>query len=242
MRKIISEDGLVLSITEQDVLCNEEKIEYIDKGEEGIVYRYQDKAIKIYHNQPKKIVISLKLLEELKKIDLKRIINPIEILFAEDNLEYIGYITKYINGDKDSIYEYKKEKLLKELDYINEDLERLGKENIIIGDLRYSNYLSNITGMYLLDFGDYDKSIGNVNGININKREFEHFFFYDLLFTRLKQVGLKEKTPYEKILGSYRKERYRFNHDNKELSMYLDENMNEEENLNNYAKRLIKQK
>ena len=54
MRKIISEDGLVLSITEQDVLCNEEKIEYIDKGEEGIVYRYQDKAIKIYHNQPKK--------------------------------------------------------------------------------------------------------------------------------------------------------------------------------------------
>ena len=57
MRKIISESGLILTITEQDALCDEEKIEYIDKGEEGTVYR--DKAIKIYHKQPKKGVITL---------------------------------------------------------------------------------------------------------------------------------------------------------------------------------------
>ena len=48
MRKIVSENNLIFVITDQGLFYNNIPLEYIDKGEEGSVYRYQEKAIKIY--------------------------------------------------------------------------------------------------------------------------------------------------------------------------------------------------
>ena len=47
------------------------------------------------------------------------------------------------------------DKLLEELSLLEDDFATLGKESIAIGDLRESNYLSNETGFFLFDYGDY---------------------------------------------------------------------------------------
>ena len=85
MRKIVSENNLVFIITDQGLFYNNIPLEYIDKGEEGSVYRYQDKAIKIYHDYPRKTTASLELLKVLKTINTQRILMPIDILMENKN-------------------------------------------------------------------------------------------------------------------------------------------------------------
>ena len=242
MRKVISENGLVFTITKQGAFCNNTPMEYIDEGEEGIVYRYQDKAIKIYHEQPRKRVISSSLLEKLKTIDTNRINLPIEILSAEESKKDEGYITQFLEGNKEDIYFYEKQKLLEELMYLDSDFKRLGKESIVIGDLRLSNYISNKIGLYLLDFGDYYKSSMKTDTTNMNKKEFQTFFLYNLVGTRLTEEGQKQNLPDQIITSVYRKERYELTHHKDGLIDYLEKNMQEEENLNHYVKRLIRTK
>lgn len=240
MRRIISESGLTLTITEQGVFCDGEIIEYIDKGEEGAVYRYQDKAIKIYHEQKRKRVISLDLLKELKTISTKRTILPTEALFDEKTNKNEGYISKFLEGNKEDIYFYKKEKLLEELTYLNSDFKILGKESIAIGDLRNSNYLSNATGLYLFDCGDYYNTTIKIDTTNINKKEFQEFFLYNLIGMRLQEEGRKLSVSEQTITSIYRKTRHQVIHHPEGLSDYLKKSMQDEETLNHYVKRLIK--
>ena len=107
MRKIVSENNLVFIITDQGLFYNNIPLEYIDKGEEGSVYRYQDKAIKIYHDYPRKTTASLELLKVLKTINTQRILMPIDILMETSN-KAKGYITPFIEGNKDIVYNYVK--------------------------------------------------------------------------------------------------------------------------------------
>lgn len=107
MRKIVSENNLVFIITDQGLFYNNIPLEYIDKGEEGSVYRYQEKTIKIYHDCPRKTTASLELLKVLKTINTQRILMPIDILMETSN-KAKGYITPFIEGNKDIVYNYVK--------------------------------------------------------------------------------------------------------------------------------------
>lgn len=240
MRKVISESGLVFTITKQGAFCNDSPLEYMDKGEEGAVYRYQDKAIKIYHEPPRKRIVSPSLLEELKAINTNRINLPIEALVAEKTNKNEGYITQFLEGNREDVYFYEKQKLLEELCYLDGDFKILGKESIVIGDLRLSNYLSNQTGLYLFDCGDYYKSSIKTDTTNMNKKEFQTFFVYNLVGTRLMEEGRKQNLPDQMITSMYRKARYELTHHKEGLIGYLEKNMQEEESLNHYVKRLIR--
>ena len=222
MRKVISESGLVFTITKQGAFCNDSPLEYIDKGEEGAVYRYQDKAIKIYHEPPRKRIVSPSLLEELKAINTNRINLPIEALVAEKTNKNEGYITQFLEGNREDVYFYEKQKLLEELYYLDGDFKMLGKESIVIGDLRLSNYLS------------------KTDTTNMNKKEFQTFFVYNLVGTRLMEEGRKQNLPDQMITSMYRKARYELTHHKEGLIGYLEKNMQEEESLNHYVKRLIR--
>ena len=219
MRKIVSENNLVFIITDQGLFYNNIPLEYIDKGEEGSVYRYQDKAIKIYHDYPRKTTASLELLKLLKTMDTKRILMPIDILM-ESSTKAKGYITPFIEGNKDIVYKYLKDKLLEELSLLEDDFATLGKESIAIGDLRESNYLSNETGFFLFDYGDYYQKPRKIDTTNT-------------------QEASKLKLSNQQVMSIYRKTRYEIIHHRQGLVDYLDKNMQKEENLNNYVKRLI---
>lgn len=239
MRKIVSENNLVFIITDQGLFYNNIPLEYIDKGEEGSVYRYQDKAIKIYHDYPRKTTANLELLKVLKTIDTKRILMPIDILM-ESSTKAKGYITPFIEGNKDIVYNYPKDKLLEELSFLDDDFSTLGKESITIGDLRESNYLSNETGFFLFDYGDYYQKPRKIDTTSTNVEEFQIFFLYNLVSPKLKQEASKLKLSEQKVMSIYRKTRYEITHHRQGLVDYLAKNMNNEENLNNYVKRLIR--
>lgn len=240
MRQIVSESNLQFIVTEQGVFCNNKPLEYIDKGEEGTVYRYQDKAIKIYHEQPRKKVVSPNLLQELRTIDTKRINLPIEALIEIESNKNEGYITQFLEGNKEDVYFYEKQKLLEELLLLDSDFKLLGKESIVIGDLRISNYISNETGLYLFDCGDYYKSSIKKDTTNMNKKEFQTFFIYNLVGTRLTEEGKILNLSAQSITSIYRKIRYDLTHQEEGLINYLEKNMQEQENLNHYVKRLIR--
>ena len=239
MRKIVSENNLVFIISDQGLFYNNIPLEYIDKGEEGSVYRYQEKAIKIYHDCPRKTTASLELLKVLKTINTQRILMPIDILVESSN-KAKGYITPFIEGNKDIVYKYPKDKLLEELSLLEDDFATLGKESIAIGDLRESNSLSNETGFFLFDYGDYYQNPRKINTTSINIEEFQIFFLYNLVSPKLNQEASKLKLSNQQVMSIYRKTRYEIIHHMQGLVDYLDKNMQKEENLNNYVKRLIR--
>lgn len=239
MRKIVSENNLVFIISDQELFYNNIPLEYIDKGEEGSVYRYQEKAIKIYHDCPRKTTASLELLKVLKTINTQRILMPIDILVETSN-KAKGYITPFIEGNKDIVYKYPKDKLLEELALLEDDFATLGKESIAIGDLRESNYLSNEKGFFLFDYGDYYQNPRKINTTSINIEEFQIFFLYNLVSPKLNQEASKLKLSNQQVMSIYRKTRYEIIHHMQGLVDYLDKNMQKEENLNNYVKRLIR--
>lgn len=236
MRKILTESGNEIIVINKLALYNQQQMEYINEGEEGITYRYQENAIKIYHETPRKKVANKKILKHLQEQEIKRIIRPIELL-SEENRECSGYIAPYINGNNEEIYHYSKNKLLEEITTVTEDLKILGNQGIAIGDLRSSNYLSNQSGVYLLDFGDYYESKENTT--SINNRTFELFFLYSIIYEKLKKIGKKEAMSDDKVLGVYRKLRYQVISQEQSLLPYLEENMYPHETLAIYTKRLI---
>lgn len=239
MRKIVSENNLKITINDQGVFCNDIPLAYINQGEEGSVYRYQDKAIKIYHEYPRKSVVSPNVLKKLKTIDTKRILMPIDILMESPNKNQ-GYVTQFIEGNKDAVYNYPKDKLLEELSYLDCDFATLGKESIAIGDLRETNYLSNKIGFFLFDYGDYYQMPRNIDTTSINVKQFQTFFLYNLVNSKLKQESRKLKLSNQQVIGIYRKTRYEVIHQKKGLVDYLEKNMQNEENLNAYVKRLMR--
>ena len=64
--------------------------------------------------------------------------------------------------------------------------------------------------------------------------------FYNLVSPKLKQEASKLKLSNQQVMSIYRKTRYEIIHHRQGLVDYLDKNMQKEENLNNYVKRLIR--
>ena len=151
--RIINSDIGNIHITQDGVYCNKQKLEYIDEGAESIVYKYEDKAIKLYRKQPRKRVLSEEMIYKLKEIPTKRIVMPEGCLYEKNNVK--GIYMPYITGNREEVYELEKEKLIEEFQFIYDDLSLLGKERIVIDDLRISNFLCNKDAFYLIDTGDY---------------------------------------------------------------------------------------
>ena len=237
--RVINSDLGNICVTSGGIYCGDEELEYIDCGAESYVYKYQDKAIKIYRDIPQKRVLSENMISELVGIKTKRIVMPEGLLYEDSKLK--GMYMPYLFGEPDQVYELSKEKLVEEFSYICDDLSILGKKQIIIDDLRMSNFICNPEAFYLIDTGDYYINRNIKNTTKINKEEFKTFVFNDLFKIIMQREGLKENISLKEILGKLRKERYdSFKKYGEDIVEYLIDNMNSQEKLSEYAVRLIK--
>ena len=236
--RIINSDIGEFYLKENRVYTPTEELKYIDEGEESLVYQYNDKALKIYRDVPRKKILSEEMIDKLKKIPTKRIILPKGKLYEEEKLK--GFYMPYVEGNRDEIYYYKKEKLVEELKRIYEDLKILGKESIVIDDLRISNFLCNEDSFYLIDAREYhlSKNIKDTTKINIDT--FRIFIFNDIIAEIMRKEGKKENIPLREIFGKFRKEKYKsYKKYEEDILEYLIQNMESEETLSSYGKRLI---
>lgn len=237
--RVINSDIGNIHITQDGIYCNEEKLQYIDEGQESIVYKYRDKALKLYRKQPRKRVLSEEMIYKLKEIPTKRIIMPEGCLYEKNQIK--GLYMPYISGNRKEVYELEKEKLIDEFKYIYDDLSLLGKESIVIDDLRISNFLCNKEAFYLIDTGDYYISRNIKDTTNVNINAFRIFTFSDIIGKAMQDEGLKEMLPFRELLGKIRKEKYQaFKKYEDNVIEYLQENMKEKETLSEYGKRLIR--
>ncbi len=149
---------------EENIPLDNSKIKFIsNKGTEFIVYKYYDKALKIYKPNYNLSHLSKEELIILKNIHSKRILLPTGIL-KDYQGKLIGYEMPFISNPKD-ILTSKTKDLYKELEIIKQDIDLLSNKNIILRDINPSNTIYN-GKLYLIDPGNY--LINNLNEITFN--------------------------------------------------------------------------
>ena len=128
---------------------------YISEGKEGIVYRYGDKALKIYKEFCNKGRLDEDETLILSEISTKRVLLPRDLIYGEDRVTFRGYATKFIEKQGiDKIIDMNIMQFVDELDIINEDLITLAKNKVYVYDFVGDNifYDGNI---YFGDPGSY---------------------------------------------------------------------------------------
>ena len=120
------------------------KLEKIGAGHDGIVYRYNEFAIKILKHNEKYIeennLMTLnKAIFFEENLSLKRFVVPIDIVFNEEE-RYIGYTMKYLHDitkdNKTSFHrrtgEYKCSSLMQTIIDLREDIDSITSYNIVL--------------------------------------------------------------------------------------------------------------
>ena len=117
---------------------------YLDEGNESVVFKYGNDALKIY----KEFCHKERLAEEdalrLSCISTERILMPKEIIRDADTGKFIGYSVPYIEKYPSSaIARMKMRDFLRELDVICSDIDTLSNAHVDIEDLHVDNILYN---------------------------------------------------------------------------------------------------
>ena len=196
MRILLGDKLLEFSDEELDYM-------YIDEGNESEVFRYGDKALKIYKQFCEKERLSLEDAIELSKIPTKRILMPEEIIRDADSLEFIGYSMPFVyKFPKDILMRIKMNELLDEFDIIRTDLDLLASHRVDIEDLHIDNVLYN-RGFFIGDPGsfEFDKksSVGTIYRNNVYT--FNRFFKNDVL--PLSGISKKKREDFDAMFDDY---------------------------------------
>lgn len=195
-------------------------------GTEGIIFNYNDMALKIYYED----VDNSKRLDEnlvklLSQIDTKRILLPMAPIYTIRN-KFRGYIANpFISNTEEiiKINNLNSSKILYELDLIYKDIDTLSQNKIAVYDLddNYGNIVYN-GDIYFIDPGKFllDKNYGlkSYNISHINKALFNNLI---LLQENPKYLDESHKQIFENYFGKFNDKNYSLS---KELlySLYSD--------------------
>lgn len=203
----------------------------IGSGKEGKVYKYKNKALKIYHNNVYKDSMNEETAYVLRELNTKRILLPKNILFNID-YEIKGYTTEYISNKK-YVYEIIKKQLILEIEEIEHEINYLSNKNIVLNDWSLSNF--EYDGIFrFVDPGLYECN----KNTDIKKvREFNYVVLKEFLFEELIKNRLRtEMKDYMKLISSmYNRCYYEDN-----ASNFFKSEMYDDESLNQYIKRIAK--
>lgn len=155
---------------------------YEAEGNEACVYRYKDKALKIYKDFSRKDRLSEKDVERLSKISTNRILLSVESIHNATN-KFLGYVLKYIERYSHSLIpNVNMIKFLDELNLIYEDLCLLSNNHVDVEDFIMDNLLFD-GNIYITDPGSYifrdDVSVEKLKHENILK--LNHFIVNELM-------------------------------------------------------------
>ena len=116
-----------------------------DKGSEGKIYKIGKEIYKIYHDHTinEGYGSKEKHHKELLNIPTKQIILPTGLIYTVDG-EYAGYKAPFIEGSrkkKSGISQMNSEKLIKNLQILENDFTILSQNYILASDVTHTNYL-----------------------------------------------------------------------------------------------------
>lgn len=141
-----------------------DKKNYLNQGDDINAYLIDKEVIKVFKPTNTKLRITKDFCDKLTRIKTKRILLPKKTLLDENSKELKAYSMDYIkNHGINNFLLLPKEKLLKEMKILKEDISILSDERILINDLNNTNNISFHNGIYLIDPGSYE-SINDNNG------------------------------------------------------------------------------
>lgn len=203
------------------------------EGLESKVFKINNKVVfKVYKDSYEKDKIGKNMIEDLSEIDTNRIVLPNNIITDEEG-NTKGYSMDYIEKSDDTIIDFPKKQLIDELSLLKEDLIELGENKVEIGDLRDENTISNEESFYLIDCGDYLKRNKDTTQLNIK------YFNEYIIDNVLTDIVFEESTDLLEGLRKLKDIRVYLNEGNY-IGDYLEEEMNEEETINDFVKRIVK--
>lgn len=206
-------------------------LKYLGSGKEGKVYKYKDKALKIFHDQIYVDSMDINTCLFLKNLDTKRILLPQNILYDID-YDFKGYTTDLINK-KNNVYSLNKEEIIIEIEELEKEVNYLINKRIVLNDWNFENFIFDgkfrivDPGLYKLDKKESIKTI----------KRFNYLVLKDFIFNELfKNKIRKEIKNYNEIIFYLsNKCRKKYN-----VSSFFEKEMNNDETLNQYIKRIVK--
>lgn len=203
-------------------------LKYIGEGAEGKVYKYKKQALKIYHDLIFCDSMDSEVCLILQKLNTERIMLPRKMLLDRDG-EFKGYTTKLIINEKD-IYEITKNKLIEELKELIKEIDYLSDHSIRIDDWYLDNFKYDGI-MRFIDPGTYKYDKGSKQSIRkSNYIILQRFIFCYLIEEKLKKISVK----YMYLI----KEKYIDCYMRNNICDFFEKEMESEETLNQYIKRL----
>lgn len=183
-----------LYINEKMIIIFPKLLSKIDSGQQGTVYKYKGKALKIPYDHSNifdtNYDISAKDCEYLKKINTKRILLPEDSLTNRKG-DLRAYTLELITkNDHKALFNISKDKFLDELYAVREELKLLSENNVRVNDLAMKNFMYD--GMFrFVDCGRYSVSYNNLEKMDMdiirrikrdNNNEFKDFIISGLFF------------------------------------------------------------
>lgn len=142
------------------VIDDVSSLKRIGAGHDGVVYFDGDYAIKIFKGDIdtllKKDLMTYKKALLFSKMNLKRIISPIDVLLNDDGV-YCGYPMKYIDCDSSkSMYDYSCDLLVNSIYDLQSDFANLSSRGLEAIDINMGSYLLDSSDfLYLCDVDKY---------------------------------------------------------------------------------------
>lgn len=196
-----------IDVIDNEVYVNNQKINEINRGVDGIVYRYKDFAIKLYHdtNLIKEHLKDYQI-DVLTSLKMKHIVLPKQKLISDT--QNTGFVMEYINlENKIDILTTSTNNVLNQVSGLEEELKIMGQNNFLLEDVKKENLFYNGT-LHLFDPDSfiYDKKT------NFSKKNLEIFSWYfirDVIFSLDENMTKKEQTALvRKLHYLYQKGKY----------------------------------
>ena len=176
---------------------------YLDEGSEATIYRLGNKVLKIYRNNPSKVVLGYETASLLSKIATNNYLLPEKPIYDE-NKNFDGYTTTY--KDKYPISLIAKmplDKFLKELKSLAEDTDILTEHDIEIYDLTYENTIYD-GHLHICDPGSFLKLYGEaVNNLSEKNRSKLNLYLYKEILANCLVLSKKKKEKIANMAESY---------------------------------------
>lgn len=214
-----------------------------DKGSEGQVYKIDNSIYKIYYPNMINEGFGNKFNHHkyMLMIDTKQIVLPESIIYDLEG-NYLGYKTKYIEGDlknKTGITKMPSQTFIKNLEVLEEDFETLTNNYVLAADVSPINYIynKNENTMNVIDPGRYKVHTNNLISFYRKQNTAQLNYLIELLlfqdFIAYKPIGSKRKSI---IL----KNKIKISHKDEPYSEYFKRELKNHENVDSYAKSLGK--
>lgn len=169
------------------------KLEKIGAGHDGVVYRLDDKALKILKysilTRKEKDLMTFEKAQQFVYIadSFKRIVFPEDILLDEDGI-FCGYEMPFINENNREDFpvgSYSNYLFLKSAMELESDFARLSSEKIEAKDVNAGSFLFDDNFLHLCDTDKYIIHKSNASVKNINQRMFNYvlakIFYWEMV-------------------------------------------------------------